>query len=168
MDEYLVDTNILFDMMHPNAAHNKEVWKNRRTRNAILHLPVIVLGETQLGFHLGGIDLDAARRDLDVFLDRNGLILQQATKHTAQIYGDIKARLIEKYSSKKTKHRAKWPERWSDPVTGADLGIDECDLWIVAQAIERNFVLVTADKMDRLRAVIIDLRVENWRVASAP
>ncbi|MGC8540548.1 MAG: PIN domain-containing protein [Phycisphaerae bacterium] len=168
MDEYLIDTNVLFDMMNAESADSKRVWAARRARKAVLHLPVIALGETQLGFHLGGTDLDAARRDLDAFLDKNGLILQQVTKHTAQVYARIKASLIEKYSPKKTKHRAKWPETWRDPVTGAELGVDECDLWIVAQAIERNLVLVTADRMERLREVIKELRVENWRVASGP
>ena len=168
MDEYLIDTNVLFDMMNAETADSKRVWAERRARKAVLHLPVIVLGETQLGFHLGGTNLDDARRELDDFLRQNGLVLQQVTRHTAHVYGDLKARLIEKYSSKKTKHRAKWPERWIDPATGADIGVDECDLWIIAQAIERNLVLVTADRMERLREVVKELRVENWRIASGP
>jgi predicted nucleic acid-binding protein len=49
-----------------------------------------------------------------------------------------------------------------DPVTSRELGIQENDLWIAAQALEYNLVLVTNDKMDRIRDVCEDLQVENW------
>lgn len=51
-------------------------------------------------------------------------------------------------------------------TTAPELGIDENDLWIVAQAVERNLVLVTSDKMRRIRKTIRELhsgfRVEDW------
>jgi len=39
----------------------------------------------------------------------------------------------------------RWVEAWSDRVTGQLLQIDENDLWIAAQAVERNLVVVTSD-----------------------
>ncbi len=162
MDEYLIDTNVLFDMMNAEAADSKRVWAARRARKAVLHLPVVALGEAGVGYCLQGIDRDAARKDIETFLEYNGILVQDVTKHTADTYGEIKGRLVGQYQPNK----AKWPEKWSHPVTGSELGIDECDLWIIAQAIERNLVLVTADRMERLREVVKELRVENWRVAS--
>ncbi len=162
MDEYLIDTNILFDMMNSDAVDFQRVWAARRARKAVLHLPVVALGEAGLGYCLQGIDRDAARKGIETFLRGNGILIQDMTKHTADTYGDLKARLVRQYQPNKMK----WPEKWSHPVTGAELSIDECDLWIIAQAIERNLVLVTADRMERLREVIKELRVENWRVAS--
>ncbi len=168
MDEYLIDTNILFDMMNSEAVDSQRVWAHRRTHNAVLHLPVIALGEADVGFCLKGIDPNTARDELALFLKENGILVHEITKHTAHVYGSVKARLVKQYRPEGQKNRAKWPETWSHPVTGAELGIDECDIWIVAQAIERNFVLVTADKMARLREVITELRVQNWRVAPNP
>jgi predicted nucleic acid-binding protein len=50
-----------------------------------------------------------------------------------------------------------------DPLTAKCLGIQENDLWIAAQAYESNLVLVTHDKMDRLREVASDLLAfEDW------
>ena len=44
--------------------------------------------------------------------------------------------------------------------------IDENDLSIVAQAVERNLVLVTSDKMNRIRGAVSELypgpQIENW------
>ncbi len=39
----------------------------------------------------------------------------------------------------------RWVEAWSDRVTGQLLQFDENDLWIAAQAVERNLVVVTSD-----------------------
>lgn len=50
-----------------------------------------------------------------------------------------------------------------DPVTAKELGIDENDLWIAAQSIEHNLILVSNDKMARIREVagpVLD--VEDW------
>jgi predicted nucleic acid-binding protein len=49
-----------------------------------------------------------------------------------------------------------------DPVTSRELGIQENDLWIAAQALEYNLVLVRNDKMDRIRDACEELQVENW------
>jgi predicted nucleic acid-binding protein len=53
---------------------------------------------------------------------------------------------------------------WEDPVTGHQLGIDENDLWIAAQAVEHNLVLITSDKLLKLREADPDgrLLIENW------
>jgi predicted nucleic acid-binding protein len=50
------------------------------------------------------------------------------------------------------------------------LGIDENDLWIAAQAIQYNLVLVTNDGLERIRAVLRQVApalqaIENWTVS---
>jgi len=58
-----------------------------------------------------------------------------------------------------------------DPVAARELGIEEKDLWLVAQAAERNLVLVTSDKMTRIRDAVReeypDLRIEDWSEKSS-
>ena len=53
-----------------------------------------------------------------------------------------------------------------DAIAARELGFDENDLWIVAQAVERNLVLVTSDKMNRIRDTVRslyrELRFEDW------
>jgi len=53
-----------------------------------------------------------------------------------------------------------------DPVTAKVLGIQENDLWIAAQAIERNLILVTNDGMSRIREIASELRIEDWGSAT--
>ena len=55
------------------------------------------------------------------------------------------------------------PESCYDRVTGQELGIDENDLWIAAQSIAHNLVLVSNDRMLKIRTaagVVLDL--EDW------
>lgn len=89
--------------------------------------------------------------------------------HTTEPYGRIRAALFERFPPKDRRSKAKRAEEMCDPTTGRELGIDENDLWIVAQAAERNFVLVTHDKMDRIRKALEDIelgmRIEDWASA---
>jgi len=86
-------------------------------------------------------------------------------KHVACDYGRIRARLFEKYGPKEKKKKGLRPEQLIDPVTSLQLRIQENDLWLVAQAINRGLVLVTNDRksMQPLREAAGDeLIVENW------
>jgi tRNA(fMet)-specific endonuclease VapC len=84
------------------------------------------------------------------------------TKATRIYYGSLRARIFEKYAPNERRCRGLRPEQLIDLVTSRELGIQENDLWIAAQALEYNLVLVTNDKMDRIRDVCEDLQVENW------
>jgi predicted nucleic acid-binding protein len=86
--------------------------------------------------------------------------------HTREPYAYLRSNLFWKFAPKT--HRAKHPELWEDPVTGDQLGIDENDLWTAAQALEHSLVLVTNDKLLRIREADPDNRllVEDWAVAT--
>ena len=61
------------------------------------------------------------------------------------------------------REEAKRPEQCFDPITAMELGIEENDLWIAAQACEHKLVLHTNDGIARIRDIAIDLlTVENW------
>ena len=86
-------------------------------------------------------------------------------KHVTYDYGRIRARLFEKYGPKEKKKKGLRPEQLVDPVTSLQLKIHENDLWIVSQAVTRDFVLVTNDRksLQPLIEVAGDvLHVENW------
>ena len=56
--------------------------------------------------------------------------------------------------------RPKYIEEWVNQATGKALGIDENDLWMCAQAKERDLILVTGDaKMQRIADADSDVRL---------
>jgi predicted nucleic acid-binding protein len=86
-------------------------------------------------------------------------------KHVSRDYGRIRARLFEKYGPKDKKKKGLRPEQLIDPVTSLQLGIQENDLWIVSQAITKDFTLVTNDRRSLkplLEVTDNELNIENW------
>jgi tRNA(fMet)-specific endonuclease VapC len=86
------------------------------------------------------------------------------TKATRISYGALRASVFEKYAPNARRRSGLRPEQLIDPATSQELGIQENDLWIAAQAMEYNLVFVTNDKMERIREVRADLQIENWAV----
>ena len=83
--------------------------------------------------------------------------------HTANTYGKLRSLLFDKYAPKDKRKKNLRPEQLVDPITSLELGIQENDLWIVAQAMVRNLTLVTNDKLTRIREVVgTDLDIKNW------
>ncbi len=164
MDSYLLDTNILFAMVGERREYHDSVWNHRSRCGAgtALYISAVTLGEFDLGICLAGRQRSTARKDIADFMGNNGIQILSISKHTAECYGALKGRLVERYRSGTIRNRVKFPESWIDPESGSAIGIDECDLWICANALERNLVLVTHDQMSRLRDVITELRVEDW------
>ncbi len=92
---------------------------------------------------------------------RSEPIILPIDRHVSDVYGELRASLFEKYIRKEKNKR---PEQLIDPVTATEIGIDENDLWIVAQAITHNLTLVTNDKMCRIFTVAPKtLKYEMWR-----
>ena len=60
------------------------------------------------------------------------------------------------------------PEQLIDPITSRELGIQENDLWLCAQAVAHDMVLVTNDTMRRIREVSQGMQpallIQNWAV----
>ncbi|MEA3417047.1 MAG: hypothetical protein U9R02_12995 [Thermodesulfobacteriota bacterium] len=90
-------------------------------------------------------------------------------KHTIGSYSDLRAELFKNYSSRNRRGRltVKWPEDLFDRTTAKELGVQENDIWIAAQAIQYNLVLVTDDHMFRLKEVSKSLSypliIANWK-----
>ena len=83
-------------------------------------------------------------------------------KTTRIYYGQIRACLFEKYAPQRGRKGLR-PEQLVDPVTAKTLEVQENDIWIAAQALEYNLVLVTHDRMTRLREAVNDiLDIEDW------
>jgi len=82
-------------------------------------------------------------------------------KHTAEAYGDVKARLAAHYLDL-ARQPPRWLEDWQVQGSTKTLQVDENDLWLVAQAVERNRRLVTTDikLATRFKPAIKELRLD--------
>ena len=164
MDGYLLDTNIVTYWFSARHAEHGPVVERIQNLNELapLYVSVITIGEIEYGHRVDSPELTERQAEFVAFLERKLPLKLDVTKHSATAFGDVRARLFNRYGPRGNRTKGMRPEQLLDPATALSLGIQENDLWIAAQAIERNFVLVTNDTMDRIREVAPELRVENW------
>ena len=163
MDGYLLDTCMLRYWYDEREDQRPHVLAHiEAVPGDLLFVSAVSMGEVEYGHRT------ASPTDTPVQIAFRRFIAARLPKvldispGTAHYYGRLRARLFEKFVSKRKRSGLR-PEQLTDPVTSKELGIQENDLWITAQAAERRLVLVTADSMHHIRAVIGDLlRIENW------
>jgi predicted nucleic acid-binding protein len=163
MDAYLLDTCFL------SKLYNRRRRDYEAVRDAAIgldptspqYLSVIVLAELRYGLkmaELAGQDLTHIRHTIEQAETRQ---LIHVSQHTAHAYGEVKARLAAHWTDL-SRRLPRWLEDWKDRVSTKSLQVDEGDLWLVAQAVERNCVLVTTDQnlADRFGPAIPELRLK--------
>lgn len=163
MTGYLLDTSAL------SAYLNEEHPHHTTATNVIGSLPsdsaklvsAITLGELNFGLQLA--ELKGSRR-LDAFRQRLEVIRQytaiQVSRHTSDTYAELKARLAAQVQRKAKGKMPRWVEDWVDDNSAKKLQIDENDLWICAQAKERDLIVITGDvDIRQLTAVDPELRI---------
>lgn len=155
MDGFLLETTTLSAMLDPaHATHST-------ARDAVAALDpaapkfvsAIALAELTFGLRLVEAFTGASPPKLARILSQAQVhSVLDITRHTAAEYGELKANLAEAYLAKAFRRdRPRWLENWVDKATGQLLQVDENDLWMCAQARERNLVLITADaRMSRV------------------
>jgi predicted nucleic acid-binding protein len=165
---YLLDTNAVCDWLDAtkprHAAVSVKIEQLAET-DTVLFTSTIVLGEIEYGIRAVAQgtrpSLDELRAQVEMQFVHKRLLLDVA-RSTALLYGDLRARLFDKYAPREHRKKGLRPEELVCPITAKLLGIHENDLWIAAQAIERNLVLVSNDSMARIRDVAPELVVEDW------
>ena len=164
-DVYLLDTciaSILWDELHDQHVPYQE--KAKALGDAPLYVSVVTLAEVEWGMQL---DPDVARDRHDI--TRKNMATYEVmplNRDIARTYARLKARLFNRYAprNKKGKLKTKWVGDLRDLATDKSLGIQENDLWQVSFAMSRNYMLLTNDRMSRLREIAGDeLRVLDWR-----
>ena len=164
IDGYLLDTCVLSLLSRPADDPLLERLNTHlsRLRNTIpLYMSSISWGEIEYGWRSGAPDRlrDADRKLLTQFLP---LLV---TRRTVEAYAEIKAKLFERYAPRVARGKRARVEQLIEPLSGHALGVQENDIWIAAQASERNLVLATGDRMQRIKAIIEGVgfpRFENW------
>jgi len=169
MDGYLLDTNaasILWDARHRDHRKIKIFLEN--ISSSPIWISIIVLAEIEYGLKIVP-RLDVGRQD-DIRNEMAKFLLILALdKHTVAPYSDLRAELFKKYAPKDRKGRltTRRPEDLVDRTTAKELGVQENDIWIAAQAIQYNLILVTRDRMSRIAEVsttlTYPLQIAAWK-----
>ena len=164
-DAYLLDTNLvsaLWDRLHPQ--HDSARSHVEAFGSDPVYVSVVTFAEIEYGL-LTAPRISGTRQSMVRDAMRAFRLVLDIGGHTYGCYADLRARLFGKYSPKDGRGRLKakrvadlW-ERTPDKL----LGIQENDLWLAGQAMERDLVLVTSDRMTRIIEVAAsDLRVQKW------
>ena len=168
MPDFLLDTQTIRYWFDDSSPFHNAVRQATDALPAASHVCVsaITLGEIKFGVALNVAGMHGRLDDYWRFVRDKLPRILPVSRHTAEPYGAVRATLFERFAPKANRSKTRRAEQLVDPATGRELGIDENDLWLVAQAIERNLVLVTSDRMTRLRAALQDaqpgLSLENW------
>lgn len=131
--------------------------------NLPLFVSAITLGEIECGHKMCPTTDKSRRKQYEEFIvQKLHRYVLDIGIHTREPYAYLRSNLFWKCAPKS--HRQKRTELWEDPITGQQLGIDENDLWTAAQAVEHNLVLITSDKLLKLRGAdpAGRLLIENW------
>lgn len=149
--------------MHKWATQDATVvahFKAAAAADAVIETSVITFGETNCG-HRRSAGTDPARRAACM----NWILKQfvrplEITRATAEYYGELKAELFNRFPPR-TKTR--FVDGCYDHVSGREIGVDENDVWLAAQAIEHNLILVSNDKMKNIKTAAGEsLKVADW------
>ena len=166
MRGYLLDTNILKYWFDENCLEHQKVFDRITSLEpgTPLRISAISLGEMEYG-HCCVTDEDTTiQLKFKQFINTRLPEVLKIQRSTSIYYGQIRARLFKQFTPKNSRKNLR-PCQLIDPVTAIELGIQENDLWIASQAIEYNLVLVTHDKMNRIKEVAGDLlNFEDWAV----
>jgi tRNA(fMet)-specific endonuclease VapC len=146
MDTYLLDTSVvsvLYDGRRTNHLAVRQAIAALDPKSPQL-VSVVTMAELRFGLALS----QAAGQPLAHI----ETCIEQAEEHALAGVGRYTADAFAQVKSSVALARVdvrrrlpRWVEGWKDRVTAELLQIDENDLWIAAQAVERNFVVLTGD-----------------------
>jgi predicted nucleic acid-binding protein len=138
-----------------------------------MFISVVTLGEIEYGARSSHVP-DPAKQAEYAAMDAAKIkfVLEQCpepmeiTKHVAEQYGEMRAWLFNHCAPNKKKSKKRRAEELVYPITAIELGIDENDIWIAAQAMTLSLVLVTRDSRGNFATMLNQfaptLVAENW------
>ena len=175
MPDYLLDTNILrfwYDakcaehasvLARVNQARQPDPQTNYVSR---MYVSVVTLGEIEYGHRVTQAPDLAKQAAYAKFVREQCPVAIEIGKHVAEQYGEMRAWLFNNCTPSTRKSKARRAEELVNPTTGKELGIDENDIWIAAQAMTHNLALVTHDSRRNFGKVLTQfkpaLTVEDW------
>jgi len=159
MAGYLFDTNI-WSYAFEQATFVTD--KIQKLENSQIYLSVVVWGEVIFGAKANPkFNFDQYHE----FIHKDKPLIILIDKNVAEAFGSLKATIFEKKSDKAFRSKVGRANLLKTPMASKGMGIHENDLWIVAQALAYNLVLVTCDRMQTiLELAPKELKHELWQV----
>ncbi len=161
MRPFLLDTNIWAYMYHrekyPQEHSNVMKHMSQIHEPVSLGISVISWGEIAVGLPEDDIEESSIQKEHLNFIRSEKPWLVGIDSHTAEQYGKLRGRLSSKRQRKKGD--------LVDLYTWLEVGSLENDLWIVAQAMTKDLILVTNDRSSLQPLVDVagdELYVEYW------
>jgi tRNA(fMet)-specific endonuclease VapC len=154
---YIWDSNALRAWVDARSPHNGAIHQAfNGLYDQFVRLSVVVNGEVEYGLALKhGLAQATADTIRSCLRELPALVVDE---HDAETYGDLRARLFDRYGPKELKRKISVSQLF-DPATDKTLGIQENDVWLAAQAVTRDAVLISYDRMTRIRSVAPELRL---------
>jgi len=168
MAGYLLDTSVLIALVDPKHVlhHAAQQAIAAMTDADLQFVSAISIGEIRTG--VASVQRIHGRTPVHATQTLAGAqarTLLTVSVHVAEAYGDLKAAMVAHFMPKASK--AKPPahlEDWINHATGKRLAVNENDLWICAQAFERDLHVLTCDQdFDRIREAEPRLNVNVLR-----
>ena len=119
-----------------------------------LFVSVVTLGEIEYGHRVAHAPDPAKQAAYAKFVLDQCPVAVELTKHVAEQYGEMRAWLFNNLGPIAKRSKATRAEELVNPATGKELGIDENDIWIAAQAMTHNLVLVSHDSRGNFGKVL--------------
>ena len=167
MSGYILDTNVFSPLLDPIHSRHGDVRAAIGALDArsTKFMSAITVAELGFGVNLAETVTGAPSPDLRRKLTKaHEYAVLEVTRHTSAAYAELKTNLATKYLAKALRRdgRPRWVEDWIDRATGKRLEVDENDLWICAQAKERNLIVVAADRgMNRISDADFEVRLHK-------
>ena len=167
MKVYLLDTNIASALWDEGDEHHDdalEFAQNAAASGDVIYVSRITIAEIEYGYELYTSKDPDRRRKAEANM-RAFTLIKDIDKGTTEHYAKIRAELYRLKAPRKPSGQIKnvRPERLIDKTTGAELGIQENDLWIAAIAVEYNMLLVSDDRMRHIQEACPKLKIIKWK-----
>jgi len=164
-DAYLLDTSIasaLWDELHSKHALFRSRWEKLALDRVFVS--VVSVAEVEYGLRVAPrIDEERQAR---VRESMSSFAVLPLGRHVVESYAELRARLFARYAPTDRRGRLKAkvvPDLW-EQTPDKLLGVQENDIWIASQAIQRRCILATTDRMSHIVEVAgSDLRFEYWK-----
>ena len=175
MSDYLLGTNILrywYDdrcLQHAKViARVQAVCRPDPEKQYIprLFVSVVTMGEIEYGHRYAPAPNVSEQSKYHAFVREQCPEPLEVITHAAEHYGVMKAWLMNNFSPKTMRSGAARLKQLIGPATTEELGVQENDVWIAAQAMTFNLVLVTHDHKGNFgklqKKFAPELQVEDW------
>jgi predicted nucleic acid-binding protein len=175
--DFLLDTQTIYYWYDPKCPQHEAVAANidslRRQVESWEYKPrllisVITLGEIEFGHRVNPSANQNIQMEYLKFVGEQLPARLEVTEDAVAAYGELRARLFNEHAPGDKRRPKMRPEQLINPATSKELQIQENDLWLCAQAVGHDLVLVTNDAMRPIRGVSQGMQplllLQDWTV----